>query len=122
MEDAFYKGRLTDQHGLDVLVPALSDWEIVHNVIYDELCLGKIRQESRIAYREIIRGLAESGAQGIVLGCTEIGLLVASDDSPVPVFETTQIHAEAAVAYALARRATSAKDAKQKWMQLISTR
>lgn len=103
MEDDFYKGRLTDQHGLDVTVPTEKERAAVHNIIYDELCLGDIRQESRDQYREIIKGLVAGGAQGIILGCTEIGLLVGAQDSPVPVFDTTQIHADAAVEYALAQ-------------------
>jgi aspartate racemase len=102
VEDDFYKGCLTDQHGLDVIIPAQTERETVHKIIYDELCLGDIRQESRDRFREIITGLVASGAQGIILGCTEIGLLIGPDDSPVPVFDTTQIHAEAAVEYALA--------------------
>jgi aspartate racemase len=102
MEDSFYKGRLIDKHGLDVIVPTEEQRDLVHRVIYDELCLGEIRQESKEAYRRIIKGLASSGAQGIILGCTEIGLLVGAEDSPVPVFDTTQVHAEAAVEFALA--------------------
>jgi aspartate racemase len=74
----------------------------VHRVIYDELCLGKIRRESKEEYRRIINGLVSSGAQGIILGGTEIGLLAGSEDSPVPVFDTTRIHAQAAVESALA--------------------
>jgi len=102
MEDDFYKGRLIDKHGLDVIVPSENERGLVHRVIYDELCLGEIRRESQEAYREIIRLLASRGAQGIILGCTEIGLLIGSEDSPVPVFDTTRIHAEAAVEFALA--------------------
>jgi aspartate racemase len=103
MEDDFYNSRLTDQHGLDVIVPAQTERETVHKIIYGELCLGEIKQDSRDQYREIIKGLVANGAQGIILGCTEIGLLVGAQDSPVPVFDTTQIHAEAAVEYALER-------------------
>jgi aspartate racemase len=76
---------------------------MVHKIIYEELCLGNIKQDSRDRYREIIMGLVANGAQGIILGCTEIGLLVGSDDSPIPVFDTTQIHAAAAVEHALAQ-------------------
>jgi aspartate racemase len=101
MEDDFYKGRLTDRHGLDVIVPTEKDREAVHQIIYDELCLGTIKQESREQYRKIIKRLVAGGAQGIILGCTEIGLLMGAQDSPVPVFDTTQIHALAAVEYAL---------------------
>jgi aspartate racemase len=102
MEDEFYKGRLTDKHGLDVIVPSQHDRDLVHRVIYEELCLGEIRQASKERYVGIMDNLVSSGAQGIVLGCTEIGLLVGAEDSPVPVFDTTKIHAEAAVEFALA--------------------
>jgi aspartate racemase len=101
MEQDFYVGRLRDVHGLDVLVPGSEDRRIVHDVIYDELCVGVVRDDSRDQYRRIIRGLAERGAEGILLGCTEIDLLVGSDDSPVPVFDTTRLHAEKAVEIAL---------------------
>ena len=101
MEDDFYKGRLIDQHGLDVIVPDRNDRDLVHRVIYDELCFGEIRKGSKEAYRRIIKNLVRSGAQGIILGCTEIGLLIGVKDSPVPVFDTTRIHAEAAVEFAL---------------------
>jgi aspartate racemase len=102
MEDDFYKGRLTDKHGLDVIVPSQHDRDLVHRVIYEELCVGEIRQASKERYVGIMDNLVSSGAQGIVLGCTEIGLLVGADDSSVPVFDTTKIHAEAAVEFALA--------------------
>ena len=102
MEDDFYKGRLVDRHGLEVMVPAGEERQHVHQIIYDELCLGKIVGRSRARYREIMDNLVRGGAQGIILGCTEIGLLVGSEDSPVPVFDTTRIHAKAAVECALA--------------------
>jgi aspartate racemase len=101
MEQAFYRDRLVG-HGLSVLVPEAADRAEVHRIIYDELCLGVIREESRQIYREIIRRLVEAGAQGVVLGCTEIELLVAAADSPVPVFPTTRLHVQAAVDAALA--------------------
>ena len=101
MEQDFYKGRLTSKHGLDVLLPAAGDRETVHRVIYDELCLGIVRQESRRRYGEIMAGLAAAGAEGIILGCTEIELLVHEADSPVPLFPTTRIHALAAVQWTL---------------------
>jgi aspartate racemase len=101
MEEDFYKGRLTQKHGLEVLVPDLGDREIVHRVIYDELCLGHINQASRQHFVTIMERLAGAGAEGIILGCTEIGLLVKEGDSPVPLFDTTRLHAEAAVSYAL---------------------
>ncbi len=102
MEQAFYRGRLIDQHGLRVLIPDDAGRETVHRVIYDELVVGEIRDDSRAAYRAIIADLVAQGAQGIILGCTEIGLLVKPQDSPVPVFDTTQVHAAAAVEMALA--------------------
>ncbi len=101
MEEDFYRGRLEAQHGLTVVIPDGDDRETVHRVIYDELCLGIVRDASRAAYRAIIGRLVAQGAQGIILGCTEIGLLVGSADSPVPVFDTTRLHAESAVNLAL---------------------
>jgi aspartate racemase len=101
MEHDFYKGRLIHNFGLDVLVPDKSDRDIVHHVIYDELVLGKIEEGSRAEYRRIIKALIDQGAQGIILGCTEIELLVKPEDSHVPLFPTTSIHARAAVEYAL---------------------
>jgi aspartate racemase len=101
MEQDFYKGRLERNFGLEVLIPGPEEREIVHRVIYDELVVGTINPASKAQYREIIAGLAARGAQGIILGCTEIGLLVKQEDSPVPLFDTTQIHAEAAVEFAL---------------------
>jgi aspartate racemase len=101
MEEDFYKGRLADKHGLKVMIPSATEMEIVHTVIYHELCSGIINSESEQKYVDIIRRLVEEGAQGIILGCTEIGLLVKQEDSPVPLFDTTEIHAKAAVKYAL---------------------
>lgn len=101
MEQDFYKGRLQQRHGLDMIVPEESDRRIVHEIIYKELVLGQIRPDSRQAYREIIARLIERGAQGIILGCTEIMLLVSEEDSAVPLFDTTTIHALAAVDWAL---------------------
>lgn len=102
MQEDFYRGRLEQKFGLEVLVPETASRELVHRVIYDELCLGITREDSRQAYRTILRDLALAGAEGIILGCTEIGLLVGQDDSPVPLFDTTRIHAEEAVSLALA--------------------
>jgi aspartate racemase len=102
MEEDFYKGRLVDRFGLDVLIPAGDEMEIVHRVIYDELCAGIIKPDSKQKYAAIIRRLIKAGAQGIILGCTEIGLLVKPEDSSVALFDTTEIHAKAAVKYALA--------------------
>jgi len=101
MQETFYRGRLEDRFGLRVLTPPADQRALVHRVIYDELCLGVTRAESRLAYREILAGLAQEGAQGIILGCTEIGLLVHAEDSPLPLFDTTRIHAEEAVSFAL---------------------
>lgn len=96
MEQDFYKSRLKF-NGIQVIVPNDNEREIVNKVIYDELCLGKIHQESRDYYKKVIQGLIESGAKGIILGCTEIGLLVKPEDCDVPLFDTTYIHAFEAV-------------------------
>ena len=101
MEEDFYKGRLSQNFGLDVIIPNAQGCEIVHRVIYDELVLGKIEQRSKEKYLEIIGQMVSAGAEGIILGCTEIGLLVHQEDSQVPLFDTTRIHAESAVEYAL---------------------
>lgn len=103
MEQAFYRDRLAG-HGLRVLVPGPEDRALVHRVIYEELCLGIVTEQSRAAFRGVIKRLAQAGAGGIVLGCTEIELLVGPGDSPVPVFATTRLHARAAVDFALAAR------------------
>lgn len=100
MEHDFYRGRLAEQ-GLTVLVPDAADRSQVHRIIYDELCLGVISEGSRRIYREVIARLVEAGAHGVILGCTEIELLVGAADSPVPVFATTRLHVEAAVAESL---------------------
>jgi aspartate racemase len=101
MEEDFYKGRLEKKFGLSVVIPNASEREIVHRVIYDELVIGVIKPSSRDQYRHIIDGLVREGVEGIILGCTEIGLLVKAEDSRVPLFDTTQIHAEAAVEWAV---------------------
>jgi len=101
MEQDFYRGRLEQRHGLNVVVPEPEARDIVHRVIYDELCRGVIRDASRAAYRGIIAELVKKGAQGIIAGCTEIELLVRDEDSIVPLFPTTRIHAVAAVDRAL---------------------
>jgi len=101
MEQDFYRGRLEQRHGLDVVVPEPEAREIVHRVIYDELCRGMIRDSSRAAYRGIIADLVKKGVQGIIAGCTEIELLVRDEDSSAPLFATTRIHAVAAVELAL---------------------
>ena len=101
MEEDFYKRRLQEDHGLTTIVPEEDERTIVHDLIYDELCCGEIRESSREKYKTIIENLIKRGAEGIILGCTEIPLLVSQRDSPVPVFDTTRIHAEAAVTLAL---------------------
>ncbi len=101
MEEDFYKGRLTDRFGLDVITPAEDEREIVHRVIYDELCAGIINPDSKQHYAAIIKRLIAAGARGIILGCTEIGLLVKPEDSAVALYDTTEIHAREAVRYAL---------------------
>ena len=101
MAEEFYRGRLGERFGLRVLTPDDPDRAIIDSVIFDELCLGRVLEASRDRYRGIMRALANRGAQAIVLGCTEVSLLVGSDDSPVPLFDTTALHAAAAVAWAL---------------------
>ena len=100
MEKDFYRGRLAD-HGLDVVVPSQPDRDIVHRVIYEELCLGRIEDESRAEYLRIIDDLRQRGAEAVIEGCTEIGLLVKQEHTDVPLFDTTTIHAHQAVAAAL---------------------
>ncbi|WP_190108755.1 aspartate/glutamate racemase family protein [Streptomyces cinnamoneus] len=100
MEQDFYRGRLA-AGGLDVRVPDPEGRALVHRVIYEELCLGVVRDESRAAYRQVVEALAAEGAEGVILGCTEIELLIRPEDSPVPVFPTARLHAEAAVDAAL---------------------
>jgi aspartate racemase len=101
MEKDFYKQRLVDQFGLHVLIPDEEDRETVHRVIYDELVKGEILQESRRKYLAIVKKLQQAGAEGVILGCTEIGLLIHDGDCAIPFFDTTRIHAEAAVEWAL---------------------
>jgi aspartate racemase len=102
MEQDFYKGRLISNYDLDVITPDSRERETIHRVIYDELCQGVAKQESRAQYLTIMEKLVQAGAEGIILGCTEIELLVHEGDSPVPLFATAKIHAIAAVEYALA--------------------
>jgi aspartate racemase len=102
MEEEFYKNRLIEGYRLNVIIPGAEDRNLVHRVIYDELVKGKIRDESKRQYTEIIERLIRNGAEGVILGCTEIGLLVKAGDCTVPLFDTTRIHAEAAVEFALA--------------------
>jgi len=102
MEQDFYKGRLAERHGLSVIVPEAEDRAVVHRIIYEELVAGQINPASREAFRAIIARLVDCGAEAVILGCTEIMLLVTQEDSPVPVFDTTALHAAAAVDAALA--------------------
>jgi len=101
MEEDFYKGRLMAKHGLNVLIPDENERADVHRIIYEELVVGDIRPESKARYVGIMRHLVQRGAQGVILGCTEIGLLVGQDDIDAPVFDTTLIHAQVAVEAAL---------------------
>jgi aspartate racemase len=101
MEEDFYRGRLERGHGLEVLVPARGQRETVHRVIYEELCRGSVRDESRLEYQRIVGDLVGQGAEGVILGCTEIGLLLGPRDAEVPLFDTAQIHAEEAARYSL---------------------
>jgi aspartate racemase len=101
MTGDFYRKRLEERHGIKVMIPEAPDREVVHHIIYDELVQGEIRAESRKVYLQVINRLKAEGAQGVVLGCTEIPLLVKQSDVDLPVFDTTTLHAEAAVKWAL---------------------
>lgn len=102
MEDDFYRGRLRDRHGIDCLVPDAPGRDLVHGVIYDELCRGVVREASRSALLGVIAGARAQGADGVILGCTELGMILGREHCPEPVFDTTRLHADAAVAFALA--------------------
>jgi aspartate racemase len=102
MEEDFYRGRLERDHGLEILVPGPEQRETVHRVIYEELCRGRVLDESRRQYRRIVGDLVGRGAGGVILGCTEIGLLLGPGDADVPLFDTAEIHAEEAARYCLA--------------------
>ena len=108
MTEDFYKQRLIDA-GLQVLIPDTNARAEIHRIIYDELCQGKLLDSSRQYYQQVIEDLAGQGAEGVILGCTEIGLLISQDDSPIPVFDTTAIHAAAAVQFLLADAASSSR-------------
>jgi len=101
MEEDFYKGRLLKKHGLEVIIPDEKERQVIHDILYDELCLGEIRKFSKDKFKKIIGNLVARGAEGIILGCTEIPLLVNQEDYEIPLFDTTTIHAKAAVEYAL---------------------
>jgi aspartate racemase len=102
MEQDFYKGRLIEQFGLQVLTPDLIDRKIIHSVIYEELCLGRLQPNSKFEYLRIVGELADRGAQAVILGCTEIGMLIKQSDTEIRLLDTTEIHAQKAVEYALA--------------------
>lgn len=102
MEQDFYKGRLADRHGLEVLIPNDADREVVHRVIYDELCMGVINSASRDGFLRVMDNMARDGAEAIILGCTEIGLLISQADTSLRLLDTTTIHARHAVEWALA--------------------
>jgi aspartate racemase len=101
MEEDFYTRRLVDRHGLNILIPEKADREKLNGIIFNELCLGMIKPASREYYLNVIEKLAQAGAEGIILGCTEIELLVHPEDTPIPLFPTTRLHAMAAVKYAI---------------------
>ncbi|MGG0176328.1 aspartate/glutamate racemase family protein [Gottfriedia acidiceleris] len=101
MEHDFYKGRLIEQFGLDVIVPNEAERKLIHNIIYEELCLGIVKEESKQLYLNIINQLIEHGAEAVILGCTEITMLISQENCSIPVFDTTRIHAESAVDFAL---------------------
>lgn len=101
MEQDFYKGRLRDNHGLEVLIPSAEERQAVHQILYSELCLGEIKELSKAKFKDVIQNLVDRGAQGVILGCTEIPLIVSQDDYEIPVYDTTALHALAAVEYAL---------------------
>lgn len=103
MEEDFYRARLVERHGLQVLTPTPPEREVVHRVIYQELCLGKVEPASRLAFQRIMAALAARGAQAVILGCTEISLLVGQQDAGLPLFDTTALHARAAAQQALAQ-------------------
>jgi len=101
MEQDFYKDRLRDKHGLDVLIPSADERQAVHDILYSELCLGEIKELSKEKFKNVIQNLVDRGAQGVILGCTEIPLIVSQDDYEIPVYDTTALHAQAAVDFAL---------------------
>ncbi len=103
MEQAFYRGRLEDRHGLESLVPDAEGRELVHRIIYDELCVGVVREESKAAYLDVVEQLRQQGADGVILGCTEVGLLLGPGDVDLPMFDTTRLHVEKALDLALAQ-------------------
>jgi len=103
MEEDFYKGRLRDKHGIEVIIPDEHERQIINQVIYDELCIGQVKEDSKENFRRIMQNLAENGSEGIILGCTEICLLAGQQDANVPIFDTTKIHATSAARFALSQ-------------------
>ncbi|MFC1532626.1 aspartate/glutamate racemase family protein, partial [Thermodesulfobacteriota bacterium] len=101
MEQEFYKGRLSEKHGIDVVVPDVPDRKLVHDVIYKELCLGIVKQSSKREYMRIVDNLTHMGAEGVILGCTEIGMLIDQNDTDTTLYDTTKIHAAKAVEWAI---------------------
>lgn len=101
MEQDFYKGHLADQHGINVTIPNDNDRTVVHEIIYNELCLGIVQADSREKYQHIVQRSVDDGADGVILGCTEVGLLLSPQDIPVKAFDTTELHARAALQFAL---------------------
>ena len=101
MEQDFYKGRLRDKHGVEVVIPGEEDRQVVHDILYSELCMGEIKELSKGKFKSVIQNLVDRGAQSVILGCTEIPLIVSQDDYDIPVYDTTTLHAQAAVDFAL---------------------
>ncbi|MCX6112006.1 MAG: aspartate/glutamate racemase family protein [Proteobacteria bacterium] len=101
MEESFYRDRLKEKYNIDVITPGESDRQLMQDIIFNELCVGIIKDAAKDKFRAIIKSMYKQGAEGIILGCTEIPLLIKQEDSPVPTFDTTRIHAEAAADYAL---------------------
>ena len=101
MEHHFYKNRLKEKHGIKAIIPSEEERKIIHDILYNELCLGDIKGSSRKKFRKIIENLVSQGAQGVILGCTEIPLIVDQKDYSIPLFDTTRIHSKAAVDFAL---------------------
>ncbi|HEY2110818.1 MAG TPA: aspartate/glutamate racemase family protein, partial [Dongiaceae bacterium] len=100
MEQPFYKGRLRERHGIEAMVPDDGERDTVHRIIFEELCRGILRPESKADYLEIVGRCRARGADGVIFGCTEIGMILAERDFDIPVFDTTLLHAEAAIAFA----------------------
>ncbi len=107
MEQDFYTGRLREKFGLDVVVPDEADRALVHQIIYDELCLGRVTEASRQAFVDVAQRLAVRGADSLILGCTEVGMLLDESNAPLPIFDTALIHADAAVDFALGLTSTA---------------